>query len=376
MAVEQRVIETSLINKEEVFRMLALAEATGLPVLLEGPPGVGKTKAVLDYAKAWLNRDGKMSVEDFMNKIYILETDEGTKASEVKGMPDLEELFKNNSYSLNAPITEAEIVVINEVDKASSSIRNSLLGIMNEKFLFNGKNKIPCKWRLFVATCNSIPKDEVGSPFWDRFILKMKVERVPTNIMVEYFDHGGREFSNKLELNIPDKIQLTNDKIPSFKMKKFIDVGYAKLSDRSLTYVPTLVNAVKHVYNESLDKSIIKVASIMVNSSAATTLTNSLIPQEYKDVSSAIELLQSATTKRSLISSINNIDEKIGKYAQSGLLDQEHVKELIHEMTERIKKHPLTLKSKDSEAFIKDLLENSDDSVESIVIDPSLNPAD
>ena len=37
---EVRSIETSLINKEEVFKMLALAEATGLACLLIGEPGV------------------------------------------------------------------------------------------------------------------------------------------------------------------------------------------------------------------------------------------------------------------------------------------------------------------------------------------------
>lgn len=84
--VNNRVIETSLINKEETFRMLALAEATGLPVLLIGEPGVGKTKTVIEYAKAWLNKNNNMTAEDFANKIYILETDEGTKPSEIKGI--------------------------------------------------------------------------------------------------------------------------------------------------------------------------------------------------------------------------------------------------------------------------------------------------
>ena len=167
---EVRSIETSLINKEEVFKMLALAEATGLPLLLVGEPGVAKTKTIIDYAKAWLNRDGKMTQQDFMNKIYVLETDEGTKASEIKGMPDLERLFTDNKYELNTPIADADIVIINEVDKASSAIRNAMLGVMNEKFLFNGKHKIPCKWKLFVATCNEIPKEERDSPFWDRFM--------------------------------------------------------------------------------------------------------------------------------------------------------------------------------------------------------------
>lgn len=38
-AQEIRTIDTSLINKEEVFKMLALAESTGLPCLLVGQPG-------------------------------------------------------------------------------------------------------------------------------------------------------------------------------------------------------------------------------------------------------------------------------------------------------------------------------------------------
>lgn len=190
---EVRTIDTSLINKEEVFKMLALAESTGLPCLLVGAPGVAKTKTIIEYAKAWLNRDGKMSAEDFANKIYILETDEGTKSSEIKGMPDLGKLFTDNKYELNTPIADAEIVIINEVDKASSGIRNAMLGVMNEKFLFNGKHKIPCKWKLFVATCNEIPKDEIGSPFWDRFMLKMTVNRVSAGELVKYFDKGARD---------------------------------------------------------------------------------------------------------------------------------------------------------------------------------------
>ena len=51
---EVRTIDTSLINKEEVFKMLALAESTGLPCLLVGEPGVAKTKTIIEYAKAWL----------------------------------------------------------------------------------------------------------------------------------------------------------------------------------------------------------------------------------------------------------------------------------------------------------------------------------
>jgi len=84
---ETRIIDSSLINKDEVFRMLALAEATQLPLLLVGKPGTGKTKTVIEYSKAWLQKSGSaVTNQDFMNKLYILETDEGTKSSEIKGI--------------------------------------------------------------------------------------------------------------------------------------------------------------------------------------------------------------------------------------------------------------------------------------------------
>lgn len=85
--LDTRKIETSLINKEEVFKMLALAEATSLPLLLVGPPGTGKTKTVIEYSKAWLQKSNNtVTNQDFIDKLYILETDEGTKNSEVKGI--------------------------------------------------------------------------------------------------------------------------------------------------------------------------------------------------------------------------------------------------------------------------------------------------
>ena len=60
-----------------------------------------KTKSVIEYSKAWLQKDGHtVTNQEFMNKLYILETDEGTKSSEVKGLPDMQKLFTENKYEL------------------------------------------------------------------------------------------------------------------------------------------------------------------------------------------------------------------------------------------------------------------------------------
>ena len=295
-AAHVRTINTSLINKDEVFRMLALAEATQLPVLLVGPPGTGKTKTVLEYAKAWLNKDGNMNAEDFANKIYILETDEGTKASEIKGMPDLGKLFTENVYDLNTPIAEAEIVIINEVDKASSAIRNAMLGVMNERFLFNGKHKIPCKWKLFVATCNEIPKEEVGSPFWDRFMLKTTVNRVSPGELSKYYNKGGRTYHESLSIGIPSKAEIDSITVPVPKLEKYLEVGYAKSSDRTLTFVPTLTKAVSYIWDSSIDKSLVKTAQIMIDQTAGSELQNKIMSPEVKAVMSKVDMLKSHST--------------------------------------------------------------------------------
>jgi MoxR-like ATPase len=337
---EVRQIETSLINKEEVFKMLALAEATGLPCLLIGAPGVAKTKTVLDYAKAWLNRDGKMTAKDFAEKIYILETDEGTKASEIKGMPDLGKLFTDNEYSLSTPIADAEIVIINEVDKASSAIRNAMLGVMNEKFLFNGKHKIPCKWKLFVATCNEIPKEEKNSPFWDRFMLKHTVNRVSAGEMIKYYNKGGREYREKFTIGIPNKVEINEVEIPVTKLEKYMEVGYNHSSDRTLTFVPTLSKAVSYIWDISVDKALVKTAQIMIDQTAGSELQNKLMSPEVKAVMSKVEMLHSYQTNEQLELAIAEIEGLVNTYATRGIMDSGQVNEIEISMQYILQNHP------------------------------------
>jgi len=340
--LETRTINSSLIDKEDVFKMLALAEATSLPILLVGKPGTAKTKTVIEYSKAWLQKDNtKVTNTDFMNKLYILETDEGTKSSEVKGLPDLEKLFTENKYETIAPITTADIAVINEVDKASSNIRNSLLGVMNEKFLFNGKHKLPCKWKLFVATCNEIPKDEVSSPFWDRFILKMNVSRISAGQMTKYYGADNKNYQEIIELGIPNKDELANVIVPISKLEKFLEVGYSNLSDRTLTYVPLLTKAVSLIWNISVDKALVKVASIMINNNSASDLQNKLYSTEIKHILNKIETLQSYNSQDALQQALVEIENLTSSYAANGTINQEDVNEIETTLSYVLEQHSL-----------------------------------
>ena len=353
----KRIIDTSLIGKAEVFRMLALAEATGLPILLIGEPGVGKTKTVIEYAKSWLlqgvdTQDPeamKKAHSEFMDKIYILETDEGTKSSEVKGLPDLEKLAMENRYELCTPIADAEVVIINEVDKASSAIRNSLLGVMNEKFLFNGKHKIPCKWKIFVATCNEIPKEEEGNPFWDRFVLKLNVSRASAAEILKYYKSGDRSYRERTEVTIPTRKEMDNIKVNASKLDKYLRIAHNKCSDRTLTFVPTLTKAASVIWNMNIDTSLIKVAGITIDSAASAALSGILITQEVKTVLSKIDMLSSMRTEKQLRKAVEDIGTIIQSYIAAGKLDGDQITDLEEQMAAKLEAHDVKITAPEEE---------------------------
>lgn len=307
-----------------------------------------------------------MTAEDFANKIYILETDEGTKASEIKGMPDLSMLFTENKYQLNAPVAEAEIVIINEVDKASSAIRNAMLGVMNEKFLFNGKHKTPCKWKLFVATCNEIPKEEKDSPFWDRFMLKMKVNRVSAGELVKYYNKGARNYREKFSIGIPSVTEIESFDIPTPKLEKYLEVGYNSSSDRTLTFVPKLTKAVSYIWDVSIDKALVKTAQIMIDQKAGSELQNKLMSAEVKAVMSKVEMLQSYSTNEQLELAIADIESLINTYVTRGIMDETQVEEIELSMQYILSTHPA--RKNMVEADLEETLSELDDtaSVESM----------
>jgi len=342
--LDTRKIETSLINKEEVFKMLALAEATSLPLLLVGPPGTGKTKTVIEYSKAWLQKSNNtVTNQDFIDKLYILETDEGTKNSEVKGMPDLQKLFTENKYEILAPISTAEIIVINEVDKASSNIRNSFLGVMNEKFLFNGKHKMPCKWKLFVATCNEIPKDEIDNPFWDRFMLKMNVSRITANEISKYYSKGDKNYKEYVNIAVPSKAEINSVQLSESKLEKFLSIAYTNLSDRTLTFVPFLTKAISLIWNISVDKALIKLVSIMINTQASSKLKDLLYNQEVKNVLNRIEVLNTYSDESSLSQGLTEIENLVSLYASQNRITQEDVEEIEQVLAYTLEEHKVKI---------------------------------
>lgn len=251
MEVDVRTIRTKLIKKEELFLTMALGEVTGLPILLIGPPGVAKTAALIEYAAAMMDYDKERAKE----KAFIIELDESTKAGDIKGRVNMKEYLQNQNYTLEAPIADAEYILINEVDKGSSAIRNSMLSIMREKVLFLGKDKRRCPWKIFAASCNVIPSDELENPFWDRFIIKLHVDRISAGDVMEVWEDNKYEF----DVPLPTLAQVKAVTLNLGRMKTFCDTIHKSVSDRTLTFLPLLVKAVKLIWNLGEVEAMVKV---------------------------------------------------------------------------------------------------------------------
>ena len=322
-----RKINTNLMKKLETFKVMALGEAIQTPILLIGPPGVAKTAAVIDFAKASL---GTLKGED----LFLLETDEGTKSNAVKGNIDLEALTTKNEYRVDSPVTRAKVVVVNEIDKASASLRNSLLGIMNERVLFNGKQKLPCKWKNFIATCNEIPDEEKDSPFWDRFLITHDVKRLSPADMMNYYNKGGKTFRQNHNVKLPEQADIDAITLTPARLKIVLDTCHSLLSDRALSFLPTLIKNVMVVWGYDESRGMVKTAELLIGKNEAKNLAKNLVPAQVRAVHDTIDAIGMCVSPSDYNDQYDRFELAYGEADRMSLLSEDDKIQLKERMAE------------------------------------------
>ena len=162
-------LEGGLVGRRDHARMLLLAAVAGENALLFGPPGT---------AKSLLARRLKDCFADDIRYFECLLT-KFSMPEEVFGpvsLKGLEQDIFRRVYDRYMP--GAGVAFIDETFKANSAILNSMLTILNEREFDTGNERIKVPLRCVVGASNEMPKEAELEALYDRFIIRMRVDRL------------------------------------------------------------------------------------------------------------------------------------------------------------------------------------------------------
>ena len=162
-------LEGGLVGRRDHARMLLLAAVAGENAMLFGPPGT---------AKSLLARRLKDCFADDIKYFECLLT-KFSMPEEVFGpvsLKGLEQDIYQRVYARYMP--SAGVAFIDETFKANSAILNSMLTILNEREFDTGNERIKVPLRCVVGASNEKPEESELAALYDRFIIRMKVDRL------------------------------------------------------------------------------------------------------------------------------------------------------------------------------------------------------
>lgn len=162
-------LKTRYFERDDVIEGAFCALLTGSHLLLIGPPGTAKSQLANEICR---KIKGARYFQWLLTKF--------TTPEELFGAVSLRGL-ENDEYRrvISGKLPEADIAFLDEVFKASSSILNTLLTVMNERIFYNGTEKIGIPLITLFGASNELPSEEDElEALYDRFLLRYVVDYI------------------------------------------------------------------------------------------------------------------------------------------------------------------------------------------------------
>src|SRR4051812_16133196 len=176
LTVARHEMNQFLIERRDEIMLVLIGLIAGRHVMLVGPPGTAKSRLA------------ELLCDLIQGRIYNYQFNKYTVREEVFGPPDIPSLTgQNGGQSRYVHVTtnmlpEADIAHFDELGKASTAIRNTLLRVLNEGRFNNGgiEQKVPLL--VGIASANewigeSDDAKEMAALF-DRFTIRKTIKQI------------------------------------------------------------------------------------------------------------------------------------------------------------------------------------------------------
>lgn len=167
------LLNQGLVEREGVLKAALLTVLAEENLVLVGPSGTGKSLVARRIAQVLSDdQDGHDYFEYLLTKFSTPE--------ELFGPLSITELkadrFKRNTQGY---LPTVNVAFLDEIFKASSSILNALLTILNERMYHNGAQAQAVPLQALIAASNELPTDdEALGALYDRFLVRIFVDYV------------------------------------------------------------------------------------------------------------------------------------------------------------------------------------------------------
>jgi MoxR-like ATPase len=174
-----RPLKECFVGKDEIIDLLGVCLAAGENLFLLGPPGTAKSAVIQELAR---RLDGR--VFDYLLTRF-------TEPNELFGPFDIRKLREGELVTnTEGMLPEAALIFLDELFNANSAILNGLLTVLNERVFRRGRETRSLPTLMVVGASNRLPEDEALGALFDRFLVRVRCDNVPTEQLQNVLSAG------------------------------------------------------------------------------------------------------------------------------------------------------------------------------------------